>query len=101
MNKITQHVPSFADQRIAFRAIAEFETVEQLLTVGFVRRWNRPGAVFCKTTSLEDPEHWYLMVDYDVPGGQWWVIGMIDDGESLELPVWSLKTRENLHGRST
>ncbi len=107
MNHVAQHVPNFVEMRRHDRKFSEFKTTEELLAIDWIASWADSciDPVFCKsppTWDLDAPrDRWMLMVDgfeHRHPEKPWWwVIGYLEDGESVNLPVWDSKTRGGLH----
>jgi len=95
---IKQHMPNFVS---IDPKEAEFETLEDLMNVEFVKRWtdNRWGDVFHRFSTDYDP--WYAEHGYDdsvtlmaeLDGGKiWYVVGHIYglSPEEIGLPKWKM-----------
>lgn len=90
---IRQHIPAFVDGIEPGRA--DFETLEQLLAVPFVKRWSEPAEAFRRYSYVprryeyrESRNVDYLMAE--MADGKHWVIGYIEPGagERFGLPEW-------------
>ena len=80
MNKLTQHIPGFAD--IGPPSIWEFETTEQLLALDWVGSW-------ATSPSFQG----YVLSDHHLlalwnEGFEWRTIGFIEDPTAVDLPQW-------------
>lgn len=89
MNSITQHVPTFVDDRGPLKS-AEFETITELLAIPWVAQWAE--------TMNGQPFHQFSKVDHHLmaehaEGHTWWVVGYITDPGSVELPTWHAKAK--------
>jgi len=80
MNKFTQHIPSFVDTDK--RLIIEFETPEEL----FNHQYFQLVTKYSKFSHFAIHNR-YLMEISD-EGFHWWVLGMVDKPEELNLPQW-------------
>lgn len=84
MNKIKQYKPLWAyDPGREKLPEWEFETLEDLLALDWVKQWMNDG---CWTLYKSDNN---LMVQNDgAEELQWWVIGILEDPDSVNLPKW-------------
>jgi len=83
MNKITHHVPTFVD--ISGKPkVVEFNTLEELLRVDFVKKW--AGQDGFHQFSLDAINGNLLMAELD-DGDSWYVVGVLQDAVP-GLPTW-------------
>ena len=78
MNQIIQHIPNYFDGFTP--EIVEFETVDELLDIPFVKHHVREGYSF----QMSDL---HLMTVKD-DGSWWWVIGRVKFPDRIDLPTW-------------
>lgn len=79
MNRFQQHIPTYVEVTTP-PPILEFETTKDLLNLEVVKRYVDEGFHLCMHT-------YHLMVTSD-DGFYWWVVGYIEDPESIDLPPW-------------
>jgi hypothetical protein len=89
MNTIYQHVPAFAwDPRDEVKK-ADFNTLEELLQVPWVKVWENGFNVKGENIKFS---HWALsennlMAVYG-ENEAWWVVGYIETLSGIDLPEW-------------
>ncbi len=81
MNKFTQHIPAFVDQREKPPSF-DFETTEELLSSEIVSRYKKDDG-FSHFVMSEN----CLMTISD-NGFKHWVVGYIKNPELIDLPQW-------------
>jgi hypothetical protein len=85
---ITQHRPAYFS---GFEnEVVRFETLDDLLAIGFVANFRQDMETPFHRFSLADGR--MLMAEYD-EGHVWWVVGFISDASGLDLPVWAAKEK--------
>jgi hypothetical protein len=78
MNKITQYRPGCFE---GFDTkINDFETLEELLNIPWVKRWSEDESFHCLAKGGEK-----LMAVLE-NGKKWWVVGMIENPDDIDLP---------------
>jgi hypothetical protein len=79
-NAIRQHIPDFCE---GFdKATVEFDTLEELLAIPFVKNFSRHPTFF--RFSMSDR---HLIAEYR-GGREWWVVGTLSHPEAVPLPDW-------------
>lgn len=86
MNLIKRHIPGFVDHEPEDLIEIEFETLQQLLDIEFVKRWDTPRleryTVGREPSSVVRTPLMAEMVD-----GGFWVLGFLKE-DMPELPSW-------------
>jgi len=94
--KFTQRIPGGVDLGNETPISFTFETLEELLSSEYVRRFatSIPTSTFYRFSLCEITPHYHgdkfdtsLMVEYN-NGEFWWCVGHIDHGKNLALPRW-------------
>ena len=87
--KITQYFPAFFEGFTP--QTAEFETLEELLNIPFVKRvsWfvDFSGYVMSNGQNLDGKVDAEYLMATSQDGKEWWVIGRITGG-TVDLPTW-------------
>lgn len=80
MNQITRHNPGAVSMSEEHSTTVEFNTIEELCEITFVKRWmSQP--LFYRLSSNKN----LLMAEFK-EGKEWWVVGFLK--YLLELPIW-------------
>jgi len=83
MNTIRQHIPDFVEIEPHERETAQFETVEELMVLPWVRNFTKlPG--FYRFSVSNNGAH--LIAEYR-GGREWWVVGRLGH-TNIDLPEW-------------
>lgn len=80
MNQFIKHIPSFVDAEAP--TPVEFKTTENLLAIDYVDSWKRSEG-FSHYAKSED----CIMAILN-GGRNWWVVGYVQDSDSVDLPEW-------------
>lgn len=94
MNTITKHYPNWVDRRGGDGddippECDSFTCTEDLLTIPWVKDWEKMGGFFQFSLSLSRGtgiSH-YLMAELD-KGESYWVVGMLTGIDGVILPEW-------------
>jgi hypothetical protein len=87
MGTIKQHIPNFVS---GFDPVTtEFETLDELLSLDFVKRFNDGDNSFYRFSVNDYSTRVHLMAEYD-EGRKWWVVGYIYGiaKDDIGLPQW-------------
>ena len=85
MNAITRYFPGFVDVDDSERVNVQFETLDQLLQIPWVKHWKDVGQSGVEAFDRYSLSGNALMAELKNPR-EWWVIGFIDHPELLDLP---------------
>ena len=93
--KIRSHVPNYCFDGEEPDPEIEFNSLDELMNIDFVKRWaNNPMIQFHKYSISYRPSHYgitsHLLMAELKGGAEWWVIGYLS-GEGIEkigLPEW-------------
>jgi hypothetical protein len=95
MKAIIQYLPNFMEVKGILPESANFETLEELLNIPWVKRWEgntestMPSLIFHRF-SLSDAHN--LMAEFN-ENEVWFIVGAIDNVEGLALPHWDEPVR--------
>jgi hypothetical protein len=82
MNQIIQHIPNYCSGFTP--EVAEFETVDELLNIPFVKHHEKEGHSFqmsdLNLMIVKDDESW------------WWVVGTVKFPDRVDLPKWETES---------
>jgi hypothetical protein len=92
MNKIKRHIPGFVDHDEEDLVEVEFETPEELLAIEWVARWQTITGNRFIQYSKSDPRDGQPLLMVEVKDEmnekrRWYVLGFLQDGDSLNLPI--------------
>ena len=84
MTTVKQHIPGFVTG--VDPAEAQFDTLEDLLAVPFVRQWSDARL---ERFSIADDASYADLLMAEMKDGKFWVVGFIDKGAAPpQLPIW-------------
>lgn len=87
MKTIRQHIPNFVSVDGPLPE-AQFETLQELLEIPFVKRWaESPNFHRFSLSKYMLMGNANLLVELR-GGREWWVVGAIDDSTGIDLPQW-------------
>lgn len=101
MTTITKYRPGYVS---GYESVVDcVATQEQLLSLPYVATWARDPRFHRFSVSLsrypDISRDAHLICELN-GGGEWWVVAIIEDGETFGLPIWdsevALKKREGL-----
>ncbi len=90
--KVRQHIPASWDSALR-EAVAEVNSMEELLALEFVQRWTTDPSFYRFSASIEtytDNNCHLLMAEMD-EGKKWWVVAYLTGPTDLieHLPKWT------------
>lgn len=92
MSKIRQYRPNFVTGYD--NADVEFNTLEELLNIDFVKNFSAHDTFLRYSISKDDyKDEDTLMAEYE-GGYEWYVVGFIATDKELDLPIWKEKYKE-------
>lgn len=90
---IRQHIPSFVDG--VEPQEQDFSTIEELLSVSFVARWNKTPN-FIRYSKSDNCLMAEIGPSESNPAGSHWVIGFLSDPSRIDLPLWQESDAQRL-----
>jgi hypothetical protein len=85
--KITRYFPGFASGFDDEPIVAEFNSVDELMEIEWVKNWSKLSPWRGSRYSISGR---YLMADFYNPR-EWWVVGILAEPYKLELPKFVAK----------
>lgn len=82
MNILKRRFPNFVDVDDSQRTIHQFETMEEFLEIDWIKSQLNFPNFYRFSVSKEN-----LMLELN-EGKEWWVIGIFETRDSLDLPKW-------------
>ena len=90
VNKIKQHYPNFCEGFTP--EVVSFSSTEELLNIPFVKKFSElPKFYRYSISSYKKYETRDLLMCELDEGYEWWVIGILENKENVNLPEWSAK----------